>query len=143
MRYGMRGLGVLTVVCLVAVWLWSVGAARQESAERAAAAPGGAAATPRMPNGRPDFNGRWGGGGGGGRKPVIDANGNINMFGNYRKGNPTNGERDSGLEQRFGPNFPLYKPNTGTRSIISTTMATSRTPPSTACRAACRASDRR
>ena len=110
MRYGMRGLGVLTVVCLVAVWLWSVGAARQDSAERAAAAPGGAAATPRMPNGRPDFNGRWGGGGGGGRKPVIDANGNINMFGNYRKGNPTNGERDSGLEQRFGPNFPLYKP---------------------------------
>jgi len=71
---------------------------------------GAAAKTPRMPDGHPDLNGRWGGGGGGGRRAVADEQGNLRIGGNYRKGNPTNGERDSGLEQRFGPNFPLYKP---------------------------------
>ena len=29
---------------------------------------------------------------------------------NNRKNNPVNCERDSGMSQRFGPNFPIYKP---------------------------------
>lgn len=69
--------------------------------------------TPRIPDGHPDLNGFWAAGGGGGRaagESPFDEQGNLRLAGNYRKNNPINGERDSGIGQRFGPNFPLYKP---------------------------------
>jgi hypothetical protein len=68
--------------------------------------------TPRMADGHPDLNGAWGGGGGGGGgrgDSPFDEKGNLRLEGRYRKGNPVNGERDSGVGQRFGPNFPVYK----------------------------------
>jgi hypothetical protein len=68
--------------------------------------------TPRTPDGHPDLSGAWGGAGGGGARDgsPFDEKGNLRLAGRYRKGNPVNGERDSGISQRFGPNFPLYKP---------------------------------
>lgn len=91
-------------------------ATQTAAAEAPAGGRGGAgnaaanAPTPRMADGHPDLNGFWGGGGGGrGGESPFDAQGNLRLAGNYRKNNPINGERDSGIGQRFGPNFPLYK----------------------------------
>ncbi len=101
-RYG----GVVAAL-LVAAWLISM--ARSPAAQQAGG-EGNAVETPRMPDGRPDLSGRWGGGGGGGRPRQEDAAGNIEVVGAYRKNNPTNGERDAGLMQRRSNNQPLYKP---------------------------------
>jgi hypothetical protein len=100
-RYGIAAGAVLGIIALAGV------VAMQLREQPPAAASN---ETPRTADGKPDLSGRWGGGGGGGRRPVLDEDGVLRIGGNYRKGNPTNGERDSGLEQRFGPNFPLYKP---------------------------------
>jgi hypothetical protein len=84
----------------------------QNPGGRGGAAPAAQAnvETPRTADGHPDLNGFWGGGGGGrGGENPFDEKGNLNLAGNYRKNNPVNGERDSGVGQRFGPNFPLYK----------------------------------
>src|SRR5262245_30184156 len=68
--------------------------------------------TPKMADGHPDLNGRWGGGGfgGGGNAQRFDARGNYHNLRNDRKGSPVNQERDSGLDQRFLDNLPQYKP---------------------------------
>ena len=100
-RYGLAAAAIVGVVWVVGTLL------PQFRTQQPAAAAG---ETPRIADGHPDLSGRWGGGGGGGRRAVADENGNLNIGGNYRKGNPTNGERDSGLDQRFGPDFPHYKP---------------------------------
>ena len=99
--YGIAAAAVLGIVVLAGI------VAMQVREQRPAAASN---ETPRTADGKPDLGGRWGGGGGGGRRPKVDDDGVLRIGGNYRKGNPTNGERDSGLEQRVGPNFPLYKP---------------------------------
>jgi hypothetical protein len=105
-RYGVALLAAVTVGWLIPASVACTQAPQAEEGEES-----GAVATPRMPDGKPDLSGRWGGGGGGGgRRPTADANGVLSLAGGYRKNNPTNGERDSGLDQRFGPNFPLYKP---------------------------------
>ena len=79
--------------------------------------------TPRTPDGHPDLSGMWGGGGGGGlgadQKP--DEKGNLTVLfrqrpcsvqqfdaGNCAPG--VNFERDSGIQQRMGPEVPMYKP---------------------------------
>ena len=96
-------------------------------------------ATPRMPDGKPDLNGRWGGGGGGagggGGVQAIEPNGQVHQFEhyseyaealaagkvslnakiigrqpNYRHGNNVYSERDAGFTQRAFGNPPLYKP---------------------------------
>jgi len=94
------------------------------------------APTPRLADGSPDLNGRWGGGGGGGGGvKVIESDGtevDFDTFGayqvaltagqvspsarilgrqpNYRHGNNVYSERDGGMAQRFDANPPLYKP---------------------------------
>jgi hypothetical protein len=84
----------------------------------AADAEGEAGATPRMPDGKPDLNGMWGGGGGGDDQAKPDANGNLTVLTKQRPCAPTqpncahavNFERDSGVMQRMNPNVPVYKP---------------------------------
>ena len=84
--------------------------------------------TPRAADGHPDLSGRWGGGGGAGTVTAINAQGELVTYANfaeiptdeavrilarivgYRKGNPTFGELDAGLYQRFFTNVPFYKP---------------------------------
>jgi hypothetical protein len=76
--------------------------------EKARSAP-----TPKTADGKPDLSGRWGGGGGGGGNVgKFDERGNYDAgrADGYRKGNPVNGERDAGLNQRFFVNVPEYKP---------------------------------
>ena len=82
---------------------------------------------PRTADRHPDLSGRWGGGGGGGTVTAINAQGELVTYANfaeigddavrilarivgYRKGNPTFGERDAGLYQRFFINVPMYRP---------------------------------
>ena len=96
-------------------------------------------ATPRMSDGRPDLNGRWGGGGAGaggaGGVQAIEPDGRVHQFDhysdysaalaagrvsreakiigrqpNYRHGNNVYSERDAGFTQRAFGNPPLYKP---------------------------------
>jgi len=76
------------------------------------------------------------------RRPraVVGEEGSLRIAGHYRKGNPTNGERDSGLEQRVGPSYPALQTGAWERVDISTTMAMSRIRRSTAC---CRVSAER
>ena len=92
--------------------------------------------TPRLADGHPDLNGRWGGGdGGGGGIIAIEPDGTEIDFGtygdyqaaltagqvspsariigrrpNYRHGNNVYSERDGGMVQRYDANPPLYKP---------------------------------
>jgi hypothetical protein len=89
--------------------------------------------TLRTPDGRPDLTGRWVRGGGGGPfggagVTVITADGKVVKYANIadvppgdisrikariyggRRGNPTYGERDAGMEQRLFSNPPIYKP---------------------------------
>lgn len=84
--------------------------------------------TPRTADGHPDLSGRWGGGGGAGFVTAINEQGELVRYANfaeipdpsavrilarivgYRKGNPTFGERDAGLYQRFFTNVPQYRP---------------------------------
>jgi hypothetical protein len=89
--------------------------------------------TPRMPDGHPDLNGRWGGGGGAaigtGTVQGLDKDGKRVTYAtleeakanatkifarNYtaRHGNPTWAERDQGMNDRYRDNMnpPLYKP---------------------------------
>ena len=98
----------------------------------AAQQPGGGAAavpTPRMSDGKPDFNGMWAGGGGGGagfgaenpadsdnviallraRAPELDKAAPAGTDANYAYA-IVNFERDSGLSQRSVRNRPMYKP---------------------------------
>ena len=84
--------------------------------------------TPRTADGHPDLSGRWGGRGGAGAVTAINEQGELVTYANfaeipkdaavrvlarivdYRKGNPTFGERDAGLYQRFFTNVPQYRP---------------------------------
>ena len=62
------GYGGAVAAILVVAWL--VSTAWSPSAQQAGGDEGGeAVATPRMPDGKPDLSGRWGGGGGGGGRP--------------------------------------------------------------------------
>ncbi len=98
------------VVAALVVVAWLVSNEWSPSAQQAAGGEGEAVETPRTSDGKPDLTGRWGGGGGGGRARQEDPSGNILVVGDYRKNNPSNGERDSGLMQRRSNNQPLYKP---------------------------------
>ena len=98
---------------------------RLEAQQQAANA---AVPTPRLPDGRPDFTGIWGGGGGGAgfaaenpadadkvvallraRAPELDRAAPVGTDANYAHA-IVNFERDSGMMQRMDPNRPLYKP---------------------------------
>jgi len=106
MMRGYKGHAAAAAAVIAVVGLAGVVAMQVREQPRAAARN----ETPQTADGKPDLSGRWGGGGGGGRRPVVGEDGVLRIGGNYRKGNPTNGERDSGLEQRVGPSYPLYKP---------------------------------
>ena len=124
----------VAIVCVLgAVLLLSLPATSQDrvTRENPAAVP-----TPRMADGHPDLNGRWGGwGGGGGGVMAIEPDGTEIDFGtygdyqaaltagqvspsariigrrpNYRHGNNVYSERDGGMVQRYDANPPLYKP---------------------------------
>ena len=78
-------------------------------------------ATPRLPNGKPDLSGFWGGGGGGAVQP--DAEGNLVVL-NVSRGchpgmkictGPVNQSNDSTFAGRFDANRPLYKPEYWTK----------------------------
>jgi hypothetical protein len=114
-------LRAMTVAVALGLGLTS-GAAAQSAAP--AAAP-----TPRMPDGKPDLSGMWGGGGGGGGRD-FDENGRISSATNSRRcapGQPmceahTNQSFDQEFVRedvingqvwfsgRWSPNRPLYKP---------------------------------
>ena len=77
--------------------------------------------TPRTPDGHPDLSGMWGGGGGGGGAAAPDEKGNLVVLQRGRPCSATqvdnrecapgvNFERDSGIQQRMGPEVPMYKP---------------------------------
>ena len=100
---------------------WLVGCSTPATEQTAARADGAAAApeTPRMPDGRPDLSGVWGGRGGGGEEgPKPDEKGNLTVLTKQRPCAPTqpncayavNFERDNGVRARMDPNVPVYKP---------------------------------
>jgi hypothetical protein len=82
------------------------------------ASNGEAAATPRMPDGKPDLSGMWGAGGGGGRPVDVDEKGNIEELFPSRRCGPTqvncdgytNQSVDGEFNGRNNPNRPIYKP---------------------------------
>jgi hypothetical protein len=110
--------GIMAAVVAAGIWAYSSNVAAQYGGLNTA--PGNAAPqaqdvpTPRTTDGHPDLTGTWGGGGfgGGGGNNAFDEQGNLNLKLNNRKNNPVNGERDSGLSQRYSTNnnYPLYKP---------------------------------
>jgi len=123
----------IAMVCILGVaLLLPLPASSQDrvTQENPAAVP-----TPRLADGHPDLNGRWGGGGGGGGVIAIEPDGTEIDFGtygdyqaaltagqvspsariigrrpNYRHGNNVYSERDGGMVQRYDANPPLYKP---------------------------------
>jgi hypothetical protein len=121
-----RGLLLVSIAAAWAVGPTMPGAYAQAGANGSQPQP----ATPRTADGRPDLTGRWGGGGGGGGGgvTVITADGKTVRYANIaevpatdlvrikariyggRRGNPTYGERDAGMEERFTSNPPVYKP---------------------------------
>jgi len=114
MRSRVLRFGVLAAGLAVAGWMAPSLAAQGRGG---GAAPTNAALaampTPKLADGHPDLNGRWGGGGGGGGNPAtqrFDAQGNYHNVRNDRKASPVNQERDAGLSQRFYDNLPQYKP---------------------------------
>jgi hypothetical protein len=78
------------------------------------------AATPRMPDGKPDLSGVWaaGGGGGGGRPVLEDERGNVTDIFPSRRCAPnqvncsgyTNQSEDGEFTARLTANRPIYKP---------------------------------
>ena len=83
------------------------------------ARPAASAATPRMPDGKPDLSGLWGGGGGGGGRPVdVDEQGNITDIFPSRRCAPSQADCDEHTNQSYDGEFtgrmdrnrPLYKP---------------------------------
>jgi hypothetical protein len=104
-------------------WMIALGAALLATAALvvsvSAQAPGGgfAAATPRMPDGKPDLSGMWGGARFE-REVTVDENGNIEETFASRRCGPTQVDCDDHTNQsidgeftgRLNRNRPLYKP---------------------------------
>jgi hypothetical protein len=68
-------------------------------------------ATPRMPDGKPDFNGYWNGGrGGGGGGGSLKEDGSAQVTFLARDGDTNNFERDFAVLTRSQTNKPIYKP---------------------------------
>ncbi|MBI4886239.1 MAG: hypothetical protein HY824_04035 [Acidobacteria bacterium] len=88
------------------------------AAQTRAAGPGAAVATPRMPDGKPDLSGMWGGGGGAGRPVDVDDKGNVEEIFPSRRCGPTQVNCDGYTNQSFdgeftgrnNPNHPIYRP---------------------------------
>jgi len=133
MKIPLQSFGAVTA-CIVSV---AMGVPTQASGQDGGAqATSASVSTPRMADGGPDLNGRWGGGSvaGAGVK-VIEADGSeidfetfqdyqaaliaeevsasariLGRQPNYRHGNNVYAERDGGMVQRYFANPPLYKP---------------------------------
>ncbi len=126
---------VIIALSLIGFLSASAGIAAQTNAAQTNGKP---VPTPRLADGKPDLNGRWGGGGGAGGGAGVSAvepNGEVKQFEhyadysaalaagrvspqakiigrvpNYRHGNNVYSERDAGFNQRAFGNPPLYKP---------------------------------
>jgi hypothetical protein len=106
---------VAASVALSALAMASSGVAQTS----AAAASRAAVSPPRMPDGKPDLSGMWGGGGGGGGRPVdVDEKGSLSEQFPSRRCGPTqvncgdysNQSYDGEFTARMNPNRPIYKP---------------------------------
>ena len=111
---------------IVSRYVFAVAGAVAISIASVYAAPQGGAQpqnvpTPRTAAGVPDLSGMWGGGGGLGADQKPDEKGNLTVLFRGRPCSPLqadsgecqpgiNFERDSGLQQRMGPEVPMYKP---------------------------------
>ena len=109
-RYSATAMLALAVA-LAAVWM----VVRETPVESQAQS----VATPRTPDGKPDFSGIWGGGGGGGGgdDDAVDAKGNVTILNVGRPCHPgqecgpaVNAERDAGVNMRYFLNRPKSKP---------------------------------
>jgi hypothetical protein len=107
----------LSVLLAVAAAALAVTAVSQAQSN-AGTAQAQAAATPRMPDGKPDLSGLWTGQGGGGRAYDVDERGNITDIFPSRRCGPsqvkcseyTNQSYDGEFTGRMNPNRPVYKP---------------------------------
>jgi hypothetical protein len=111
---------LITALAVVAWLVLTPSAEAQYAAPEGAPAPqsqASSAATPRMPDGKPDLGGWWGGGGGGGgAKP--DEKGNLTVLNRSRGCHPgmkvchaaVNQSNDSTFTARLDANRPQYKP---------------------------------
>jgi hypothetical protein len=112
--------GIIAICLAVAALAFSTWAEAQSAGNGSRSA---AAASPRMPDGKPDLSGWWGGGGGGdgeggGEGPKPDEKGNLVQLTRARGCHPgmalcaaaVNQSKDSTFERRYDANRPLYKP---------------------------------
>jgi len=103
--------GVIGAVAMAASLMLAPWAGAQDAAPSSAP-------TPRMPDGKPDLSGMWGGPGGGGRPVEVDEQGNLSELFPSRRCGPTqvkcsgytNQSVDGEFTARMNTNRPLYKP---------------------------------
>ncbi|MBI2185597.1 MAG: hypothetical protein HYU37_00570 [Acidobacteria bacterium] len=101
-----------------AALLVAAGAAGLQAQTNGRAASGAAAATPRMPDGKPDLSGMWAPGAGPGRPVEVDEKGNVEEIFPSRRCGPTqvncdgytNQSVDGEFTGRMNRNRPVYKP---------------------------------